>query len=37
MADEAARKKMAVQGLAFIEKFSVENITQKWNQLFESI
>ncbi len=37
MADEAVRKKMAVQGLAFIEKFSVENITQKWNQLFESI
>lgn len=37
MADKAACKEIAVRGLDFIDKFSVENITQHWNKLFKSL
>ena len=37
MADPDTRRRLAEQGLSVIEKFSIENITQQWNQLFESL
>ena len=37
MADSDTRRRLAEQGLSVIEKFSIENITQQWNQLFESL
>ena len=37
MADKDLRRRMAEKGLSLIEKFSIENITQQWNQLFESL
>lgn len=37
MADPDTRRRLAEQGLSVIEKFSIENITRQWNQLFESL
>ena len=37
MADKDLRLQMVEHGMALIDKFSVENITQQWNQLFESL
>lgn len=37
ISDNVARKRMAENGMALIDKFSVEHITQQWNQLFESL
>lgn len=37
MADTALRRQMAENGMSLIEKFSIENITKQWNQLFESL
>ena len=37
MAEKDSRKHLAGQGMEAIEKFSVENITKQWNQLFESL
>nr|MCR5064386.1 glycosyltransferase [Bacteroidales bacterium] len=37
MDDAALRRNLAQQGLTFIDKFSTENITKQWNQLFSSL
>ena len=37
MADKELRRRLAQQGLISIEKFSTENITQQWNQLFDTL
>jgi glycosyltransferase involved in cell wall biosynthesis len=37
MKDKDMCRRFAQQGLTFIDKFSVENITSQWNQLFESL
>lgn len=37
MADADLRRNLAQQGLTFIDKFSTENITKQWNQLFSSL
>ena len=37
MSDSKLRKEMAQQGMQTLEKFSVENITQQWVNLFQSM
>ncbi len=37
MADPDTRRRLAEQGLSVIEKFSIENITHQWNELFETL
>ena len=37
MDDAGMRKQMAEAGIQMLDRFSVENITQKWNDLFESL